>query len=350
MEWYKMPKPLNKVVPNLDIILGWILLILPISLSIWVGFNRDDTGTHAADYATYVTAGEIVRSGQGHRLYDIELQKDVFFRVTQNKYPVFLAWMHHPVEALIYLPSTLFDYETGLFLMRLLNSGILCTLVIWIAIRIGANAGYLFLLWLCLLLGVRSFAYAIQSGQDSIWILFLIVWGLVAAFEKRQWLSAILLGIASIKFTVVFPLLAILLLCRFHKIAAYSLCITLILILVPCLILGPGVLTSYFALCQTLISVEGQLGLYPSLLRNLRGILYHLLPMLFDYALVISGILGFIYAIACRRLSRRLVLPFALFGATFFSMHVLQHDTVLYIGCLLVYLVISRQESRRVGI
>jgi hypothetical protein len=327
---------------NLDTILCWFLLVLPVSLAIYFGFHPPKAYGHAKDFAIYRTAAEIVCSGQGNRLYDIQTQKETFFKVTENRYPIFLVWNHHPAEALFYLPTALFDYETGLFLMRLFNAGILFLLVIWAAIKIGPNSDRLFLLWLILMVGVRSFVYAMQAGQDSIWILFLIVWGLVAASENRSRLSGGLLGLASLKFTIVLPLLAILLLSRFYRIVGYSLMVALLLILLPCIVLGLGILHAYFNLCTALLSMNGQHGMYPALLRNFRGILYKWAPRLFPHSIAVSGVLESLYAIGCRKLSPNLVLPIALLGATFFSPHLFPHDTVMYVGAFIVFLITSR--------
>jgi hypothetical protein len=325
-----------------DTVLCLLLLLLPATLAVYFGFHPPDGKGHPADFAVYRTAAEIVRFGPRDQLYDLQTQRDVFFRVTKNKFPVLLVWVHHPAEALLYLPTTFFDYETGLFLMRLFNAGILFILVIWTAIKIGPNSDRLFLLWLVLMMSVRSFVYAMQAGQDSIWILFLIVWGLVAASENRSRLSGGLLGLASLKFTIVLPLIAILLVSRFYRIAGYSLIVAFLLILLPCLVLGLGILHAYFILCTALLSMNGQLGLYPALLRNFRGILYRWAPRLFPHTIAVSAVLGSLYAISCRKLSANLVLPIALLGATFFSPHLFPHDTVMYVGAFIVLLITSR--------
>jgi len=333
-----MESSLHKIQSNLDSILCWLLLCLPVSLAIYFGFHSPQGSGHPTDYAIYCTAAEIVRLGHGTQLYDLQVQKDIFYQVTKNKYPIFLVWNHHPVEALLYLPTTLLSYETGLYFMRLFSASILSILVVWVAMKIGLDAGRLFLLWLILMLGIRSFIFAIQAGQDSIWILSLIVLGLTAAAHNKPTYSGVFLGVASVKFTIVLPLLMILLLCRFHKVVAISFAVALSLILLPCIFFGPRVLQSYLVLCISLISMNGQFGMYPALLRSFRGILYKWAPSLFPHSIALSALLGGLYAIACRKFPNHLVLPLALFGAAFFSPHVFAHDTVMYVGSAMVYL------------
>ena len=324
---------------NLDTILCWFLLVLPPYLAVYGGLHPPDGLGHAADFAIFRTAAEIVRSGQGDKLYDIDTQKRFYFKITEHRYPVFLVWNHHPAEALLYLPTVFATYETGLFVMRITNIILMCSFITWVAWRLRANSGHLFLLWVVLMIGTRSFACAIQGGQDSIWILLFVVLGLVAASEGKPRCSGILLVLASIKFTIVLPLMGILLLARFCKVVWYSAAVGVALMFVAMAVFGAEILPSYLTLCVALTSIRDNFGMYPALLRNFRGMLMRWFPGSTN-AMALSAGCGALYALVCTQIQRPYVLPLALFGATFFSPHVFLHDTVMYVGSAAVWLVI----------
>jgi hypothetical protein len=326
-----------------DTVLFGFLLLLPISLAIYGGMHPPQSA-HPADFAIYRTAAQIVRSGQGANLYDLQTQKSFFAHVIPSQYSVFLVWNHHPAEAILYLPATLFPYETGLRITRLISISMMCLLIIWAVSRLRTDSGKLFLLWIVLMVGIRSFVGAIQAGQDSIWVLFLIVIALVRAYENKHLSSGILLGLASIKFTIVLPLLAILLLARITKSVLYCLLTAISLIILTVAILGVGILPSYLALCTSLINMNGQLGMYPALLLNFRGIIMRFLPT-FGHTIMISGVFGALYAMIVRKIPKRYVMPAALLGGAFFSPHVYLHDTVMYVGAAILALIASQRPD-----
>ena len=318
--------------------------MVPLLISIYAGFYFQPLPDRPADFAIFRTAAEMVRSGQGRVLYDVEAQQRAFREVTGGRYPNFLIWNHPPLEALLYVPATLFSYERGWLIAKVINSGLIAMLTVWAAARLGGSSGRLLALWVVLLAGLPFFASSITMGQDSMWILALLLASSMALSQKQMRAAGVLLGLASIKFTVAVPLAGILLLCGFYEVAVTAAAVALATLLAPALVLGWRIVPSYLTLCLTLTGTEGRWGLHAELLWNLRGLLRHWIDG--GAAIAVTAFAGLLYALLVRFAPRRLLPGLALFGATFFSPHIYRHDGVMYVGAAVLLLLGSVGQPR----
>ena len=328
---------------TIEVALVWSLLILPLAISVFAGFHFDPLPGRPADFAIFRTAADIVKSGAGGRLYDLETQQRAFRNITSGRYEHFLVWNHHPAEAILYLPASLWTYESGWRIAQWVNVAVLCALAAWTAAKAGRSSGKLMLLLAVLLCGVPCFASAITMGQDSLWILALLLAALGAA-EGRPDFAGVLLGLASVKFTIVVPLIAILAINKYMRVAAVAAGVAGAVTLIPAVLLGPGVLTSYWQLCRDLVKTDGRWGLYSELLWNFRGIALRWVQSP-AHRVLLTAAAGLVFAFTLRSAPRWAVPGLALLGATVFSPHVYRHDAVMYAGSVMI-LLNCRAESK----
>jgi hypothetical protein len=327
---------------RIELVLVRSLLVVPLLVSIHAGFYFPPLPGYPADFAIFRTAASMARSGQGSVLYDVDAQQRAFREATDGRYPNFLIWNHPPLEALLYLPATLFSYERGWLIAKIINSALITILAVWAASRLGSNTGRLLVLWVVLLAALPFFASSITMGQDSMWILALLLASFVALSRKQMRAAGVLLGLASIKFTIALPLAGILLLCGFYEAAVTAAVVAVATLLAPALVLGWRVVPTYLSLCFTLTGTEGRWGLYPELLWNFRGLVRHWIDG--GAAIGVTALAGLLYALLVRLAPRRLLPGLALFGATFFSPHVYRHDGVMHVGAAILLLLPSPSE------
>lgn len=322
----------------------WLPLGLLVGIAIYEGYHPPPPAGYPPDFSIFQTAAAMVRSGMSNHLYDPEKQKDVFFGIVGPTFSQFLVWNHPPSEALVYLPFAFVNFDTGLRIMRILNSLFLSAIVLWSACRMRSRSHSLALMAVALMFSLRPLSGTISTGQDSLWILLVTLAALSAVIDDHLAAGALLLGLASIKFTIILPLLAIFSLIGFQALVLDAVLATLLVWLIPVILLGPPVLISYIRLCFHLLSVDSQMGLHSGLLWNFRGILLRFMsdPMGVFY---LTLAVGLACAVLVRLLPRRHAIPASLIVATFFSPHVYQHDAIMYTGGIILYIFMAGRHS-----
>lgn len=330
------------------------LLLVPVGVGIYAGFHLKPVAARPADFAIYRTAAEMVSSGSGARLYDVASQQAFFQRVTADlatlyddqgrAYESFLIWSHHPVEALLYLPSVLLSYQGGLLAMQAVNVVLICGFAAYSLHKIRYQHGRILILFVVLMAAIPFFAASITMGQDSLWVMILVFLGLLLLLEDRPTKAGVLIGLASVKYTIIFPLLGILFVAGNRRAAGVAAAVSAGLVVLPAAVLGFGMLADYGQLCMDLAGTDGKWGLHSELLWNFRGLVQDELNPPTTLAVGALGGLG--YAVAMRRVPKHLLPGLALFGAAFFSPHVYRHDGVMFIGGLTLVLIgLSRKQD-----
>ncbi len=330
-----MKKPKSITLGAKNSILPWILLSLVLAAAVYQGYHPPVSDEYPADFSIFRTAAELIRLGLGAQLYDLGVQKEAFSRIVGPPYSQFLVYNHPPAEALIYFPFAFVEFQTGLRFMRAFNSILLSAMIVWSAYRIRFwTNGLLFMVFLWMI-SLRPLSGMISTGQDSLWIVLLTVAGLAALVEHRHVHAALFLGLASLKFTILLPLWVILCFLGFYAVVIDALLVGALLWLLPVILFGPVVVTSYIGLCLALIGVEGQWGIHSALLWNFRGLILQFIadPRKAFFLSIPPGV-------ACAFLTKLLPqcyrIPAALMIATFFSPHVYQHDALMYSGSFIL--------------
>jgi alpha-1,2-mannosyltransferase len=186
-------------------VLGAVLIQLA---PVWV--VRDQIKNGRSDFSGFYSAGQIVATGHGRQLYDLETQREAQ-RIfpTQSGRPALLPFNHPPFEALIFVPLSLLPYPAAFALWTA------CNMAMWI--------GVLFLLRPYLpslqkdfdlaLIAISLFMpllFNITQGQDSILALFLFAFCFVSLIRNRTWLAGGALACAMFRPQLAIPAMLVL--------------------------------------------------------------------------------------------------------------------------------------------
>ena len=165
-------------------------LVLAGLFSLIDGFahNRNQT----LDFATFYTAGRIVRQGLSRHLYQLPVQRQI-----QHPFAdAFLPYLHPPFEALLFVPLTVFSYPHALLVWDALN------LLVWglVAFRLretGYRLGKAVWWGLC-----AVFLLAIlMLGQDTLLLAAVFLLSFLALKRGRERAAGIWLGAGLFSFS-----------------------------------------------------------------------------------------------------------------------------------------------------
>jgi hypothetical protein len=193
-------------------LVGMFLLVLTLIIAINVVEYSPRLQRGYQDFTAFYGGGEMVRSGQATRLYDLkaqyQLQKqfapDVPIRLSA------LPYNHPPFEVLIFLPFTYLSYLPAYLLWTSLNF-VMLGLSLGLLRATFAEAGRLSSAFV--LLSATAFTpvvIALMHGQDSILLLLLITLSLISLEEGHDIAAGVALGLGLFKFQLALPLTLIL--------------------------------------------------------------------------------------------------------------------------------------------
>jgi hypothetical protein len=253
-------------------LLGAILAIH--ALLFWFWWRSAAEGY--ADFTIFYTAGKLVGSGQGHRLYDSGLQ----FQLQQNFAPHVqnrkgaLPYNHPAAEALIFVPLTWLDYGAAYLVWDLINLAILAILPILLRPHIPLLARASPLFWFALLLAYFPVLATLMQGQDAILSLLLYALAFAALNRNADAGAGFWLGLGMFRFHLILPLVLILLLCCKRKklIPSFLLTVTA-LAAISIAITGWVAALQYPQYVWHLEQITGGGGIFPAVMPNLRGLL-----------------------------------------------------------------------------
>jgi hypothetical protein len=184
-----------------------------------------------SDFISFYTAGKIVGSGQGHRLYDLGLQYQI-----QRQYaprvkiragalpfvrPPFEAWLFAPLAALPY--TTAFGVWNGVTLIIVVVIAVLLQRYVY-----GLQQVPLVLVLLLLLSYFPVFLTLLQ-GQDSVLLLLIFLLVYLSLQKERELSGGMLLGLGLFKFPLVLVFLVPFVVARRCRLFA-GFCITLLVV------------------------------------------------------------------------------------------------------------------------
>lgn len=159
-----------------------------------------------ADFIGFHAASQIVASGQGDRLYDIEAQQSRQLRIGGSSTP--LLYYRPPFHLLLYLPLAPLSLEAAYFVFYGVNLLLLVGLA-WLlrpaAVILGNSLGWT-------LLALAAFIPAslvLVQGQDSLLALAVLtlVWRALQA--RREFYAGLLLALLLFKFQIALPMVVV---------------------------------------------------------------------------------------------------------------------------------------------
>jgi len=149
---------------------------------------------------TYVGAA-IVHSGEGHHLYDVELQTQTRDSLFEHPNPLFFE--HPPFEALLFSPLAALPFRAAYLVWGLFNAALFLLLIVFLRRYLtwpSENLAYI-----CLWLLFAPLAVALYQGQSSILLLAVYSLSFVQLKRERELSAGIALGLGLIKFQFVLP-------------------------------------------------------------------------------------------------------------------------------------------------
>src|SRR5271154_5150300 len=110
-------------------------LVATVIVEAGIGWNlRSMLASGYADFTAFDTAGELVRQGQGSRLYDPQeqwrVQQEFASEVAIRQGP--LPYLRLPFEALLFVPFTFLPYPAAYTVWVLLNLGVVIALALFL--------------------------------------------------------------------------------------------------------------------------------------------------------------------------------------------------------------------------
>lgn len=216
---------------------------------------RDSISRGYGDFASFYTAGLLVRSGDAAHLYDSQAQWGVQqqFAATVKIRLGPLPYIRPPFEAILFVPFTLLPYQISCWVWMGLK--VLSILALpFLLPRSSGESGFGWSQQSQWLISLSYFpvAFDLLQGQDSILLLLLLVFAIRLLSLGQDLRAGAVLGLATFKFHLILPLVAILILSKREKV-------------LPGFVVVCGVL---FAVSVSMVHWAGVLA-YPGYLRVL---------------------------------------------------------------------------------
>jgi hypothetical protein len=247
------------------------LLVFLCSLALIIGMRFSDL-LKGTDFPDFYCAGHILADGQGHRLYDPELQHEYQVRYVGRMGTLYI---HPPFEAVLYVGLAWLPLKQAYLLWWSLNYAVL-------AIAMRRLAKQTPLPWDWRTLVVASFTFVpcllcFLQGQDSLLLLLLVVLAFTALRQGRDFACGCWLGLGLFKFELVLPLTLVLALTQSRgtglKVGRGFGLIALALAGVSEVVSGWSVFSIY---PRFLLNLQEQpfAGIVPRAMANFRGLAY----------------------------------------------------------------------------
>lgn len=346
-----MPVTAHKNPRSLEVILGLLPLVFGLQLIIWIVYLPAALRGNA-DFRNCYTAGIILKSGQGHQIYDYRLQKEIQDALISQS-PMVLPYVHLPYEALLFVPLALLTYRHAYLCLLALN--LLCLFGCYRMLR--EKLWRLNALWWCFpflfVLAFMPVPAALMQGQDSLLTLLLFAGALSSLEAGKDLQAGLLVGFAVFKFQLVIPIVALFFLWRRWRFVVGSSISVLTSLSLSVLVSGFASLAGYVRSLHeisTKFTAAGQiLYLMPvARMPNIRGLVLsipHLAPgAAIVLVAILSGAVVLLAAWSARNAPAPWQLAIAISTTTLVGYHVLTHD--LSILLVPIAMLLSRREAR----
>ena len=237
---------------------------------------RESIAEGYGDFASFYTAGQIVRSGQSARLYDPGLQWKIQqhfaskVKIRQGPFP----YVRPPFEALLFLPFTYLSYPVACGLWMVLQIALLLAVPIVLFPVLGQ--GFDLRTYAVEVLGCLAFfpvGFCLIQGQDSVLLLLILSVALGFLLRGAELRTGAVLGLGLFKFHLVIPLIAILLLQRKWRAGVGFAAVGVVLVGISLMMVGWGGLLIYPKYLWELNQAPGLGMVKPPSMPNVRGLL-----------------------------------------------------------------------------
>ncbi len=233
---------------------------------------RVPASLQGTDFPDFYCAARMLAGGQGHQLYDADLQRQYQARYAGR---VGTLYIHPPFEALLYLTVAWLPLRYAYLLWSLLNLAFLAVAARRLVQELVPPWDWI--VWFAASLTFVPVLLCLLQGQDSVLLLLLVILAFVAQRRGRAFAAGCWLGLGLFKFQLALPLIAVLVLTQNRNVRSalakgFSL-VALALAGLSAAISGWSVFLVY---PRFLLHLQAQpfAGIAPQSMANLRGLVY----------------------------------------------------------------------------
>ncbi len=232
------------------------------------------------DFATFITGALVLRSGQGHHLYDLVLQSKVQDALLRPSGWLFasgiLPYIYPPHFAALLIPLTYLPLSLAFHVWNLVSFGFLLATIRLLLSCQKRTSNREFLATSIVVLAFFPVFQTFYLGQSTLIVLFGLT--LTYVLLKRGfdgWAGLALAG-CMIKPQLVIVLLIVMLVKRRWRVIFALAATGSALIALSGVLVGIQGIKEYASLSRSLVTWNGQYGLFPTRMANLRGTAYRL--------------------------------------------------------------------------
>ncbi len=224
------------------------------------------------DFVIYYTGAQIVRDGAASDLYDLGRQRQYQAQYATAIRAGALPFNHPAYELLWHIPLTFLSYVNAYIIWNVINAGLLLGLGRWFAPRERPDLRWLFTI---MAFGFYPVLVVFLHGQDSILLTCLIGGSMLALKRKKQVVAGVLLALGAFKPQIVLPIALSWVYRPYRKAALMFLISGILLGLLSIAMVGISGTVKYLELLSWIDKTRYTIS--PSLMPNLRGLIYSLL-------------------------------------------------------------------------
>jgi Glycosyltransferase family 87 len=241
---------------------------------------RDSILQGYGDFASFYTAGQIVRSGQSPRLYDPVLQWNIQqqFASTVKIRRGPLPYIRPPFEALLFLPFAYLTYPTACVVWMALKIVLLLTIPFVLRRTNGeSDAISTHVVDSLVCLSFFPVAFDLIQGQDSVLLLLILALGFGLLLRGADVGCGAVLALGMFKFHLALPLLAILVLRKKTRVVMGFLAMASLLFGISLVMVGWSGIVNYPRYLWKLNQAPGLGMIKAQTMPNFRGLMTVLL-------------------------------------------------------------------------
>lgn len=304
------------------------------------------------DFSSFYSAGSIVRSGEGARLYDYRTQelaqRQFITTLPDRKAP--LLYPHAPFETVLFAPLSFLSFKAAYLVWWAINHALFfaALVVLYKVLENGPAILPASVVSLCLFFPL---IVAFIQGQDSILLLWLLALTLLCLARNREFLAGVVLSLTMFKPQLAFP---VFLLSAIRSTRAFILGFvsgSVGLLLVSLSLVGFGGVVSFVPFLKLYSKLPVSVsGADPVFMANVRGMISRMHPSAPHWFSAVIGALILLLSVLvvwkCRRDDEDRMRNFALAVtvALLVSFHTMPHDlTVLILPFLIAMSLLLRE-------
>jgi hypothetical protein len=250
---------------------AFVFLALIFALAAFAA-TRVAASLQGTDFPDFYCAAHMLAGGDGHQLYDADLQRQYQARYAGR---VGTLYIHPPFEAVLYLALAWLPLRYAYLLWSLLSLAFLTVATYRLARELVLPRDWL--LWFAASLTFVPVLLCLLQGQDSLLLLLLVVLAFVALRRGRAFAAGCWLALGLFKFHLVLPLMLVMVLTQNRNArSALAKGFTLVALALAGLSAAISGWSVFLVYPRFLLHLKAQpfAGIVPQAMANFRGLVY----------------------------------------------------------------------------